>query len=825
MRTLSRFGRQLLAMLLPVIATGAALAEQPEDNPATNAASAASNTSLLRLFAADSLAGWQYGDDPAHGWTMADRTLSGKQPAAPLISGWSWGDVELNFRWKTGDDGKWRLRLLPLSGPSQDGDGTVAISLAEGDKQTAIADGAAAMTVVAPRSSDGWHDTLLRRRGNQLELVVKTQTDQGQADSSLTLATHPGRLALEIGLAAGSGAIEDLRASEPSGMPLFNGRDLSGWWTPGNLQSWQVEGESIVCVSKNGNYLRSEREYADFTLSLEYKMAKWGNSGIGIRTARDGWPSGDGMELQLYDEPPGTPLTRHSTMAIYGNLEPLARADQSEKWNRAVVKAEGPLISAWVNGDLVQHANTANLPELRRRHPRGWIGLQDHNDRIEFRDVRVSEIPAGPGLRQWRTIRPQTASQRVLEPLMNSALLATDRDLKNRTVTTQFDGRHGQTVVDLKGPGALVAISRENNSGQLTFFFDDEKTPRITCPSAALHQHVPLVGPDAQPLLTFVPFRRLEVRSIDGRSTEYRFDYVTFPEDVPVESFSQSADAVSRGLLPALSYRADQLSGGTHREADPLPRERCEPKKIAGGKSESLIRLTGAGIVEWTKITGPPDHLFDDQLWLEVTVDGEASPAIACPLRYFFPGLRGGNFHNFVVLDRGGWTNLLAMPYSSGLTVAVANRGSRPLGPIGATVSYSPRDEAAADADHPSQPTHRLRGVFATESDPPDRTWIAQSGQGRLVGLVTDYGKAVAGVESLSIDGGERAGWQSPDWRAIIGMAPRAIDERHALCGRQGGLQWRFFLLAPVEFEQSFLLKASSGPALGKRLALFYMQP
>lgn len=821
----------MLATLLPLILPAATFAEQPERRSASSAASAENKDPSLRLFDADSLAGWQYGDDDVHGWTMANHTLTANRPAAPLVSGWSWGDVEMTFRWKTGDDGKWRLRLLPLDGRAekaaepQSGDGSITISLSEGEAQNAIADGATAMTVVAPRSADGWHDTVLRRRGNQVTLSVKTHTDQGEADSSLTLATQERRLALEIGLASGSGAIEDLRASEPSGKPLFNGRDLSGWWTPGNLQSWQVQRDSVVCVSKNGNYLRTERDYADFTLSLEYKMAKGGNSGIGIRTARDGWPSGDGMELQLYDEPPGTPLTRHSTMAIYGNLEPLARADLSEKWNRVVVKAEGPLISAWVNGELVQHANTAALPELRRRHPRGWIGLQDHNDRIEFRDVRVSEIPEGAGLRQWRATRPQTASQLVLEPLMNSELLATDRGLRSETVTTQFDGRRGQTVVDLTGPGAVVEISRDNNAGQLLFFFDEETSPSITCPSAALHQHVPLVGPDAQPLLTFLPFRRrLVVKSIDGRPTAYRFDYVTFPASVPVDSFSQSADGVSRGLLPALSYRADQLSGGTHREADPLPRERCEPKTIAAGQRETLITLAGAGTVEWTKITGLPDHLIDDQLWLEMTVDGEAAPAIACPVRYFFPGLRGGNYHNFVVLDRGGWTNLLAMPYSSGLTVAVSNRGARPLGPIGATVSYHPRDEAAA-SDQRSLPTHRLRGDFATETDPPDRAWITQSGKGRLVGLVTDYGKAVAGVASLSIDGDERAGWQSSDWRAIIGMAPRATDERHALSGRQGGLQWRFFLLAPVEFERSFVLKAGPGPALGKRLALFYMQP
>ena len=54
------------------------------------------------------------------------------------------------------------------------------------------------------------------------------------------------------------------------------------------------------------------------------------NSGVGIRTAKAGWPSGDGFELQILDAPG---LTSDSTMAIYRNVEPLARADRSEEWN------------------------------------------------------------------------------------------------------------------------------------------------------------------------------------------------------------------------------------------------------------------------------------------------------------------------------------------------------------------------------------------------------------------------------------------------------------------------------------------------------------
>ena len=55
------------------------------------------------------------------------------------------------------------------------------------------------------------------------------------------------------------------------------------------------------------------------------------------------------MELQLQDEPG---LDKHSTMAIYGNVEPVGRADQANVWNKAVIKADGRMISGWINGSL-----------------------------------------------------------------------------------------------------------------------------------------------------------------------------------------------------------------------------------------------------------------------------------------------------------------------------------------------------------------------------------------------------------------------------------------------------------------------------------------
>ena len=104
------------------------------------------------------------------------------------------------------------------------------------------------------------------------------------------------------------------------------------------------------------------------------------------------------MELQILDQPGEV---KDSTMAIYGNLPPLDRADKSDDWNRVVVKADGRMISAWVNGELVQQVNTAACPNSNIAICKGWIGVQDHGGKVRFRELYVHEAPDGLGLDAW----------------------------------------------------------------------------------------------------------------------------------------------------------------------------------------------------------------------------------------------------------------------------------------------------------------------------------------------------------------------------------------------------------------------------------------
>lgn len=66
---------------------------------------------------------------------------------------------------------------------------------------------------------------------------------------------------------------------------LFNGHDLTGWIEVGH-EKWTVEDGTIhgQAVTKDYGYLKTEKNYKDFELSLRFKCEGDGNSGVFFHT-------------------------------------------------------------------------------------------------------------------------------------------------------------------------------------------------------------------------------------------------------------------------------------------------------------------------------------------------------------------------------------------------------------------------------------------------------------------------------------------------------------------------------------------------------------
>jgi hypothetical protein len=136
-------------------------------------------------------------------------------------------------------------------------------------------------------------------------------------------------------------------------------------------------------------------------LELEYKLKEGGNSGVYVRVPADGKHHGDdgaGIEIQILDDN----AERYKDLKAYqysGSLYAITPAEPrvskpAGEWNRMVVRCRGTNYEVQHNGQQVIKANTEQFPDLAKRNTSGYLGLQNHNEEVRFRNVRVRNLPA-----------------------------------------------------------------------------------------------------------------------------------------------------------------------------------------------------------------------------------------------------------------------------------------------------------------------------------------------------------------------------------------------------------------------------------------------
>ena len=71
---------------------------------------------------------------------------------------------------------------------------------------------------------------------------------------------------------------------------MFNGQTFAGWEGAGQPAEtcWKIENSLLVCTGQKGPWLRTCREYDNFSMRCDYLLAVGGNSGVYVRVPRDG---------------------------------------------------------------------------------------------------------------------------------------------------------------------------------------------------------------------------------------------------------------------------------------------------------------------------------------------------------------------------------------------------------------------------------------------------------------------------------------------------------------------------------------------------------
>lgn len=230
-----------------------------------------------------------------------------------------------------------------------------------------------------------------------------------------------------LGLALLCG-ISASRASEPlQWRDLFNGKDLTGWVDVNTSpETWSVKDGLLVCTGKPIGVMRSDKQYENFILHIEWRhMEAGGNSGV-FAWSEGSVPAGrnlpKGMEIQMLEL---DWVNQHKLKD--GSLPPIAyvhgelfganglkttpdnpRGERSKsienrckgkgEWNEYEVVCVDGTVKLSVNGKFVNGVSKASVKK-------GYLCLESEGAEIHFRNIRIMELP--PGITTEEQVAPE----------------------------------------------------------------------------------------------------------------------------------------------------------------------------------------------------------------------------------------------------------------------------------------------------------------------------------------------------------------------------------------------------------------------------------
>ena len=208
-----------------------------------------------------------------------------------------------------------------------------------------------------------------------------------------------------------------LSQSVPQFRDLFNGKDLTGWVNVNtDPDTWSVRDGILVCKGKPIGVMRSDKQYENFILHIEWMHKEpGGNSGVFVWSdAKPGEKNRlpNGVEVQMLEldwvnlnkmrngDTPPVAYVHGELFGVNGvkTTPDNPRGERSKsienrclgrgQWNTYDVVAVDGVIKLSVNGKVVNGITGST-------QKKGYLCLESEGAEIHFRNIKIMELPPG----------------------------------------------------------------------------------------------------------------------------------------------------------------------------------------------------------------------------------------------------------------------------------------------------------------------------------------------------------------------------------------------------------------------------------------------
>ena len=392
-------------------------------------------------------------------------------------------------------------------------------------------------------------------------------------------------------------------------------------------------------------------------------------------------------------------------------------------------------------------------------------------------------------------------------------------------------------MAEMEGPGCIWRTwSAAAQKGHVKIYLDGREQPAVNLPFVEYFEgkHAPFnypmlsynlnrFGTSGQNLYIPIPYQKsCKVVAEKGWGNYFHFVYETFPKGTQVPTFSSALAAENAAVLKRVDdfFRAALGTDPAAGRKDEI--SRLGVQFIDAGKTVKLPELVGPAAITAIRVKMAFKDREDElaglrKLVLRITWDGEAKPAVWCPLGDFFGTAPGENHYKTLAtgMTPEGYYAYWYMPFARHAAVELVNED-----PVSRSVqleiTHAPLSRTFAGLGHFHAKWHR--DTFSLSPDRwPDWVMLRAAGCGRFCGVMLHVwnprgGWWGEGDEKFFVDGEKfpsTFGTGSEDYFGYAWCNPGLFQRPyHAQTmtqqnrGHQSVLRWQ--ITDNVPFEKSF---------------------